>query len=1084
MSTHTATVDTTASTALAFLLKEDPLLKQFNLTSLSNTTTNNKDAPDVSEDESAFAYAAALINAENSWISSTSDEGIGDASLQQKANDALGEVDRKLALVESLAERISREKPEHVAGPLLHLHGFSSSISSSNQSNDVERSHEQDESIGQSNNPGVTLVAVRERCDRLSRQSQVLDSVAKRVESTLMRGLNRMELATAKLERVLHTSQVLKKIMGLHFEAKKVTGSGLNFEALKDENVASLSYAVDLRDLTRAAGSVAVIEELLNHPDLKGQNIEVVEKMRPEAEKVARSVRKAAAGLLAEQHMIGDGRIPSATKLGATLQVYYHLGELPDASWSAVSLGLDRAEQATGNFLNPSAIQRLIESAKKDAKLLSERDVDIRGMTDKKKQSQAYDEIFQKKMKEKRADAAAKWASSISESALQVWNLHRVLVRKCDAVSRENFLEVVNASPVPSQFTKADRLLKNHDKEKSQGQNSLFSLFWYQMCISLGARIEKLLKYENGKIAADVVTFYPSIRAAALDMLNSIQDTMQAGNIVSNAALMDDMATSGSVSRFGIMGGSAGLDDALFYKWAQDDSGKGSPVSVAEDYGGSSFGAISADTWTKVDSTAMGRMSIEKTGLSSTTMIKPSSVLSSVLSSPEWLVLQGFDDVGLYPLQRSFMSAMNERLQKPMRSMFVDNEVVDENAIAVSVLPSLPSTSELKMLEKNFRDELSLADPRQGGGELSMTTMISENIVELVEAFCDSARNSTSGAPEDKLLHKNGAATDELLHDMSIATIMATFASSVRSLPENTFVVPYRPTHSLLHEEASSMCAISLLPALHEIESLVKSQIVSPLCRVLNRRIASAISKVHHGTYLESASDEDDGSFVQNVLIRLFDNIANNIFTHLPPSISSILASTVTTFSIYCFVSNVSLVRPLGERTRLRITRDLADIELTLEQFIFKAGGLKTLQQIDDGKPYAELRAVRQMLFWSGLDNTKLSSESVAKEFLREVWVKDVRPSTALHYLFSFAPPLLSSPYHSNGTSKEDYVYDLVKLDGSTDDGEAKCWMTTMTCCDAYQQRESIDHRGIEGDRRIATILMIVGPELLRRRRH
>ena len=38
-----------------------------------------------------------------------------------------------------------------------------------------------------------------------------------------------------------------------------------------------------------------------------------------------------------------------------------------------------------------------------------------------------------------------------------------------------------------------------------------------------------------------------------------------------------------------------------------------------------------------------------------------------------------------------------------------------------------------------------------------------------------------------------------------------------------------------------------------------------------------------------------------------------------------------------------------------------------------------------------------------------------------------------------------------------------------------------MTCCDSYQQRESVDVAMTDGDRRIGAILMVLGPELLRR---
>merc|ERR1712038_407944 len=150
---------------------------------------------------------------------------------------------------------------------------------------------------------------------------------------------------------------------------------------------------------------------------------------------------------------------------------------------------------------------------------------------------------------------------------------------------------------------------------------------------------------------------------------------------------------------------------------------------------------------------------------------------------------------------------------------------------------------------------------------------------------------------------------------------------------------------------------------------------------------------------------------------------------------------------------------------------------------MFKGGSSTALNQINDGKPYAELRAVRQMLFWTGLENEHLSSEQISKAFFREVWVKDVRPSTAFHFLLTFAPKLLSSPHHANHMSAEEYVKTLVSFDGSIEDGESVSWMTTMKSCDAYQQRESVDGGASQGDKRIPAILMIIGPELLRRRR-
>lgn len=264
--------------------------------------------------------------------------------------------------------------------------------------------------------------------------------------------------------------------------------------------------------------------------------------------------------------------------------------------------------------------------------------------------------------------------------------------------------------------------------------------------------------------------------------------------------------------------------------------------------------------------------------------------------------------------------------------------------------------------------------------------------------------------------------------------------------------------------------------------------ILSPLVRAINRRVATKVARVHGAAYKEdakSAEIEADGpSFVQQHLAVVFDEIAKNQLTKLPPEYACLVASTVTSFSIYTFVSNVALLRPIGESARLHITQDLADLELILEQFVAKSGWSSSLSQIDGGKPYAELRAVRQMLFWSGLGNKDKAGAAIAKTMLRESWIKDVRPSTVCHFLFSYAPGLLSSPHHSKRMRAEEYVGTLVGFNASVEDGEATAWMTIMACCDSYQQRESVETGDTGGDPRVARILMALGPELLRPRRH
>lgn len=390
---------------------------------------------------------------------------------------------------------------------------------------------------------------------------------------------------------------------------------------------------------------------------------------------------------------------------------------------------------------------------------------------------------------------------------------------------------------------------------------------------------------------------------------------------------------------------------------------------------------------------------------------------------------------------------------------------------------------------------MAIADPREGGGELGMTVMLSENVVDMVKQFCNSAQKATSEAGEEGYLNDNGKQTEALEHDLKHLSVISSLSTFLRNAPDKTFIAPYRPASLPQYDEAARMCHMALRPAIKEIDDLSKTLTLTPLCKAINTRLSHAISKLHYGTYMEeNYGNHDDASFVQQYLTPLYEEVATLHLSKLPSDYATIIASSIATYSIYSFVSNAALVRPLGETGRLRITQDLADLELALEQLVFKGGSSNTLGQLDSGRPYAELRAMRQMIFWNGLYiNKNASGMEITKDLLHEIWIKDVRPSTILHFLFSFATNLLSSPHHSKRLSAGDYVEnfllsDFVDTSSTLNENEEKAWITIISCCDAFFQRESVgssdvSQQSASGDGRVASILMSLGPELLRSRR-
>lgn len=692
-----------AAATLQLLLREDRLLQQHEVHESSHS------------EEAAFSYAAALLQQDDSFSNGASKRPAQNA--QARATDAYAEVDRKLALVESLAERVSRTSPAAVAGPLMRLHGYTLQV-------EVESADE----AALSTLTSATLSSTRERCHRLNRQGEVLEGVARRVETSLQRGLKRMETATSRLSRVLDLSATLKMILRLQFESSKLQGYDWD----------------DLRDLTRAAASVAVLEDLLARPEFHTKPpIAVVEVMRPDAQRAAAAVRKAAAELLAQHQERTSGG--GVVQLGATLQVYFYLGELPQAAWSAVTRALDAAKDVSFHLFSASIIQKLTEKATADAKAAV-------GVKHKPGETER---VLKKKLRELRAEAASRWAAGIADAAMRVWNLHRVLCRKSDPTTRQLFVDVVSSSPIPKQFVK-------HHRQK---EFSIFSIFWDRLCYNLGERLTEVLEHEQGKLASDVAGMYPSIRAAALDMLGSLYDTMQASG--SGGFSLDDPNATSSSSSLGILGGSAGLDDS-FLKWSTTSA------SLEKDDPSTSFpplGASSADTWTRADTAASDEDGTSATEFSSSTT---TSSLSSIFQSTEWKTLQGSGESGgLCPLQKAFVRASIVRLCAPLQYMFPPGVAVDEEGAPMTVLPTLPSKYDLQKLDVIIRQELSLADPREGGGELSMTSMIAETIVDMVKRFCEQATGAISGVGEDGCLDPDfGTATEAISHDLNVTSVM------------------------------------------------------------------------------------------------------------------------------------------------------------------------------------------------------------------------------------------------------------------------------------------------------------------------
>ena len=121
------------------------------------------------------------------------------------------------------------------------------------------------------------------------------------------------------------------------------------------------------------------------------------------------------------------------------------------------------------------------------------------------------------------------------------------------------------------------------------------------------------------------------------------------------------------------------------------------------------------------------------------------------------------------------------------------------------------------------------------------------------------------------------------------------------------------------------------------------------------------------------------------------------------------------------FIRHASLVRPLSESEKLRMARDMAELELAVGQNLFPVEQL--------GRQYRALRAFRPVIF---LERSPL--------------LQDLEPSVVLHHLYLRGPEELQSPMQRNKLTPLQYS---LWLDSQGED-QIQIWKGIKVTLDDY----------------------------------
>lgn len=272
-----------------------------------------------------------------------------------------------------------------------------------------------------------------------------------------------------------------------------------------------------------------------------------------------------------------------------------------------------------------------------------------------------------------------------------------------------------------------------------------------------------------------------------------------------------------------------------------------------------------------------------------------------------------------------------------------------------------------------------------------------------------------------------------------------------------------------IHTRISSMitglpaiAAEVLSPSLGAIYGVACDSVTS-LFQAMLDRLEACILQIHEQNFavlgVDAAMDNNASPYMEELqkcilhfrrefLSRLLPS--KNATTSGPETICTRLVKSMASRVLIFFIRHASLVRPLSESGKLRMARDMAELELAVGQNLFPVEKL--------GAPYRALRAFRPLIF---LETSQLGSAPI---------LQDLPPSVILHHLYTRGPDELQSPLQRTKLTPLQYS---LWLDSQ---GEDQIWKGIKATLDDYAS--SIRARGDKEFSPVYPLMLQLGSSL------
>ncbi|XVF29406.1 hypothetical protein REPUB_Repub15cG0118400 [Reevesia pubescens] len=353
--------------------------------------------------------------------------------------------------------------------------------------------------------------------------------------------------------------------------------------------------------------------------------------------------------------------------------------------------------------------------------------------------------------------------------------------------------------------------------------------------------------------------------------------------------------------------------------------------------------------------------------------------------------------------QMAFLASCLSRLSDLVNSVF-----------PVTSRGSVPSKEQISRILSRIQEEIEAVQL-----DARLTLLVLHEISKVLLLIAERAEYQISTGPEARQV--SGPATAAQVKNFALCQhlqeIHTRITSMITGLP--------------------AIAAEVLSPSLGAIYGVACDSVTS-LFQAMIDRLESCILQIHDQNFsalgMDAAMDNNASPYMEELqkcilhfrsefLSRLLPSSANATTAGIE-TICTRLVRSMASRVLILFIRHGSLVRPLSESGKLRMARDMAELELAVGQNLFPVEQL--------GAPYRALRAFRPLIF---LETSQLGASPL---------LQDLPPSVILHHLYSRGPEELQSPLQRN---KLTYLQYSLWLDSQ---GEDQIWKGIKATLDDY----------------------------------